>query len=75
QCVNLADDPIRCARSTNAPAAIVSYTSIEKQGVYLYGKNPGWSLAVLQQLVASGRYVITYQDGFNWAVKQVGAPA
>jgi len=70
-CLDLADDPAACVRDSNSPAAIVSYTSIEKQGVYLYGKNPGWSLAVLQQLVASGKYVSTYQDGFNWAVERI----
>jgi len=74
-CVELADDPIPCTQNDNRPAAIVSYTSIEKQGVYLYGKTPGWSLAILQQLVASGKYVITYQDGFDWAVKRTDLPA
>lgn len=69
-CADLVTDPIRCTQDDNRPAAIVSYTSIEKQGVYLNGKPPGWSLAILQQLVASGKYVITYQDGFDWAVQR-----
>jgi hypothetical protein len=37
----------------------------------LNNKPPGWSLEVIQQLVASGRYVVTYQDGFNAMLKKV----
>ncbi|MCU1665225.1 MAG: hypothetical protein QOI36_2782, partial [Pseudonocardiales bacterium] len=45
---------------------------VEKEGVVLNNKPPGWSLEVIQQLVASGRYVVTYQDGFNAMLKRTG---
>ncbi len=70
-CKSLADEPLVCV-DADAPYVIVSFTSVEKEGVYLNGRKPGWSLAVLQQLVASGKYVVTHQDGFNWALRRVG---
>jgi hypothetical protein len=70
-CGSLSDDPIGCI-DAEAPYSIISFTSVEKEGVYLKGKEPGWTLAVQQQLIASGRYVLTYQDGFDWAMRRVG---
>jgi hypothetical protein len=69
-CTSLSEDPIGCV-DADAPYTIVSFTSVEKEGVYLKGRKPGWSLGVLQQLVASGRYVVTHQDGFDWAIRRV----
>ena len=37
------------------PDTIVSFTSVEKFGVYLQGRPPGWTLDLIQQLVATGR--------------------
>ncbi|WP_433554910.1 hypothetical protein ACQPWY_19325 [Pseudonocardia xinjiangensis] len=68
-CAELANDPVRCIEA-EAPDVLISFTSVEKQGVVLNGKKPGWSLEVIQQLVASGRYVLTYQDGFDAVLKK-----
>jgi len=57
------------------PDVIVSFLSVEKLGVYLEGRPPGWTLDLVQQLVASGRYKITYQDGFNVTLKKAVVPA
>jgi hypothetical protein len=54
-----------------APDVVVSFLSIEKEGVYLYGKQPGWTLQTLQQLIATGHYTLTYQDGFDWVVRKI----
>jgi hypothetical protein len=73
-CGQLYDDPIRCI-DLEYPDVIVTYTSIEKQGVYLEGFPPGWSLDLIQELVSSGRYTVTYQDGFNAILKKSAVPA
>jgi hypothetical protein len=60
------------------PDTIVSFTSVEKLGVYLQGRKPGWTLDLIQQLVAAGNYKITYQDGFNVILRRAvvaAAPA
>jgi hypothetical protein len=57
------------------PDTIVSFTSVEKLGVYLQGRPPGWSLDLVQQLVAAGSYKITYQDGFNVILRRAVVPA
>jgi hypothetical protein len=57
------------------PDTIVSFTSVEKLGVYLQGRQPGWSLDLVQQLVAAGSYKITYQDGFNVILHRATPPA
>jgi hypothetical protein len=54
-----------------APDVLVSFLSIEKEGVYLYGKPPGWSLQTLQQMLATGHYTLTYQDGFDWVLRKI----
>jgi hypothetical protein len=69
-CSQLANDPVRCIEAEN-PDVLLTFTSVEKEGVVLNNKPPGWSLEVIQQLVASGRYVVTYQDGFNAMLKKV----
>jgi hypothetical protein len=56
------------------PETIVSYTSMEKLGVYLENRPPGWTLDLIQQLVSSGRYKLTYQDGFNAILKKAAVP-
>lgn len=63
-CTQLADDPIRCI-DLDRPDVLLVYTSIEKEGVVLNGKPPGWTLELIQQLIASGQYVLTYQNGFD----------
>ncbi|HXV94404.1 MAG TPA: hypothetical protein VD813_13950, partial [Pseudonocardia sp.] len=66
-CGELSNDPIRCV-DLEQPDVIISFTSVEKQGVYLEGKEPGWSLEVLRELVDSGRYAVKYQDGFDFVL-------
>ncbi|WP_219419147.1 hypothetical protein [Pseudonocardia nigra] len=68
-CSQLANDPIRCI-DADAPDVIITFTSVEREGVVLEGKEPGWSLRLIQELVASGRYVLAYQDGFNAVLKK-----
>jgi hypothetical protein len=68
-CGAISDDPLVCA-DKQAADVLVNYTSGEKFGVYLENRAPGWSLDVVQQLVSSGRYVLTYQDGFNVVLKK-----
>jgi hypothetical protein len=62
--------PVNCL-DEGAPDVVVSFLSTEKEGVYLYGKQPGWSLQTLQQLIATGHYTLTYQDGFDWVVRKI----
>jgi hypothetical protein len=69
-CSNLADDPARCIPAQD-PDVIVSFDSTEAYGRYLDEKPPGWSLQVVQELVASERYVITYQNGFDVVLRKV----
>ena len=70
----LATDPARCTEEAD-PDVVVSFTSVEKEGVYLNDKQPGWSLQALQQILATGRYTLTYQDGYNWVVRKIPQPA
>jgi hypothetical protein len=72
-CTQLADDPIPCVEA-DYPDVIISFVSNENEGVVLHEKPKGWSLKVMQELVASGKYVLTYQDGFDWVLKKVKAP-
>jgi hypothetical protein len=58
------EDVTRCI-GDEKPDVILVYTSIEKRGVVLDNREPGWSRVVVDRLVASGRYVIRYQNGFN----------
>lgn len=71
-CNQLADDPITCI-DKEYPDVILSYKSIEAEGVVLNGKKPGWTLDVIQELVASGRYVLTYQNGYTAVLKKPAA--
>ncbi len=71
-CSQLANDPIRCIDLEN-PDVIVTFTSVEKEGVYLHTKRPGWTLDLIQELVSSGRYVLTFQDGYNAVLKRTAA--
>jgi hypothetical protein len=68
-CSQLANDPIRCI-DAEYPDVIITFQAVENEGVVLDQKPPGWSLELVQQLVASGRYVVTYQDGFNAVLKK-----
>src|SRR6185312_15278107 len=69
-CGQLAADPAACTLEAD-PDVVVSFTSVEKEGVYLNGKQPGWSLVGLQQILATGRYTLVYQEGYNWAVRKI----
>jgi hypothetical protein len=71
-CGQLADDPIRCV-DAESPDVIVTFDSVEAQGRDLDMKPPGWSLQVVQELVASGKYVITYQNGFDVVLRKTAA--
>ena len=68
-CTNMADDPARCIPA-ESPDVIVSFDSTEAQGRDLDLRPPGWSLALVQELVASGQYVITYQNGFDVVLRK-----
>ncbi|MEQ3553672.1 hypothetical protein WIS52_24635 [Pseudonocardia nematodicida] len=63
-CAVLARDPLRCIALVE-PQTLLFYTSIEKQGVVLNGEQPGWTLAIREQLTGSGEYRATYENGFN----------
>ena len=69
-CGQIAADPPKCVEEVD-PDVLVSFTSVEKEGVYLNGKQPGWSLQALQQILATGHYTLTYQDGYNWVVRKI----
>ena len=73
-CTQLADDPIRCV-DLESPDVIVTFDSVEAQGRDLDLKPPGWSLQAVQELVASGKYVITYQNGYDVVLRKVAPPA
>jgi hypothetical protein len=64
------DDLARCVE-TKSPAVLLNFDSVEARGRYLYGMPQGWSLEVIQQLVASGQYVITYQNGYDVVLHKV----
>lgn len=68
-CTQLANDPLRCI-DAEYPDVLLTFTSVEKEGVVLNGRQPGWSLDLIQELVASGRYVVTFQDGYNAILKK-----
>lgn len=70
-CVQLANDPLPCIDKIQ-PQTILFYESIEKQGVVLNGETPGWSIRVRDQLIASGQYRATYQNGFAAVLVRVG---
>jgi hypothetical protein len=70
------NDPIGCTDKI-APDVIVSFGSIEAQGVYLYGKPHNWSLDYANTLVRQGRYYFWYQspdDPYDFVLRKVGAP-
>ena len=73
-CGQLASDPARCTEEAD-PDVVVSFLSVEKEGVYLNDQKPGWSLQALQEILATGRYTLTYQDGYNWVVRKIPQPA
>jgi len=53
------------------PDVIVSFGSTEAYGRDLKLMPPGWSLDVVRQIVATGEYEITYQNGFNVVLRKV----
>jgi hypothetical protein len=77
-CTKLADDPIRCV-TEESPDVLLTFDSVEASGRFLgIGEHddlqpPGWSLQVVQELVASGKYVITYQNGFDVVLRKTAA--
>ena len=72
-CAGLDEDPARCIE-LDKPDVLLIYRSNELQGVVLDGKTPGWTQEVVRQLVASGTYKISFQQGFNATLTRV-APA
>ncbi|GEL16723.1 hypothetical protein [Pseudonocardia asaccharolytica] len=72
-CVHLANDPLRCI-DEELPDYLLIYPSIENEGVYLNDKPPGWSQQLVQELVATGNYVVQYQHGFNAVLVKRGMP-
>jgi hypothetical protein len=69
-CSDLADDPVRCV-DLQDPDVIMTFESTEAYGRDLKLKPPGWSLDAVQQIVATGEYVITYQNGFDVVLRKV----
>ncbi|TQM03940.1 hypothetical protein [Pseudonocardia kunmingensis] len=69
-CSDLIDDPLRCV-DLQDPDVIVSFDSTEAYGRDLKEMPPGWSLQVVQQIVATEEYVITYQNGFDVVLRKV----
>jgi len=72
-CDELADDPVRCVDLTD-PDVIVSFESTEAYGRDLELKPSGWTLDAVQQIVATGEYVISYQNGFDVVLRKVDPP-
>jgi len=62
--VKTVDDVVRCT-ALDDPDVILVYTSTEKKGVVLNDRAPGWSREAVDRLVASGEYLVRYQNGFN----------
>ncbi len=73
QCSVLPLDPVKCLELID-PDVIIDFTSIEKQGETLYDLPPGWSLRAIKQLVATGRYKVTYQEGYNAVLRRANSP-
>jgi hypothetical protein len=69
-CSDLIDDPVRCV-DLQDPDVIVSFESTEAYGRDLKLMPPGWSLEAVRQIVATGEYVITYQNGFDVVLRKV----
>jgi hypothetical protein len=69
-CSDLADDPLRCVDLTD-PDVIVTFESTEAYGRDLKLMPPGWSLDAVRQVVATGEYAITYQNGFDVVLRKV----
>ena len=63
-CDELDKDPFRCIDQMQ-PTTLLFYGSIEKRGVVLDDKPPGWTLRIKEQLIASGTYRATYDHGFD----------
>ncbi|MCO1658834.1 hypothetical protein [Pseudonocardia humida] len=63
-CDEPGSDPLPCLEA-QPPDLLVVFTSTEKLGVYLQDRPPGWSRALVAELVASGRYDLAHQDGFE----------
>jgi hypothetical protein len=72
-CTQLADDPMRCI-DAESPDGLLTFDAVEAQGRFLDLKPAGWSLQVVQELVASGRYVVTYQNGFDVVLRKTAPP-
>lgn len=70
-CNPLAADPLRCIDQIQ-PQTLLFYKSIELEGVVLNGEQPGWSTRIRDQLIASGQYRATYQNGFNAVLVRTG---
>ncbi|NMI02306.1 hypothetical protein, partial [Pseudonocardia acidicola] len=72
-CSQLANDVKRCVDEIY-PDVIITFRSVENEGVVLNNKPPGWSLAAIQELVASGKYTLKYQSGFNAVLVKTPPP-
>jgi hypothetical protein len=68
-CSDLVDDPLRCV-DLQDPDVIVTFDSTEAYGRDLLEKPAGWSLQVVQQIVATEEYVITYQNGYDVVLRK-----
>jgi hypothetical protein len=68
-CVQQAADPASCVEAAS-PDVVFSFDSVEAEGRYLYLKPPDWSLQVVRELVASGQYHVTYQNGYDVVLRK-----
>ena len=57
-------DVVRCIEEDD-PDVVLVYESMEKRGVYLENRPPGWTLQAIEQLVSSGGYAVRYRHEFN----------
>jgi hypothetical protein len=64
-------DPLPCVLDQQ-PDVLLTFTSTEKLGVYLENRPPGWTREVVDRLVATGRYELVHQDGFDAVLRRTG---
>jgi hypothetical protein len=74
-------DVVRCIEEDD-PDVVLVYESMEKRGVYLENRPPGWTQQAIEQLVSSGGYAVRYRHESNAVLVKItptvagtGAPA
>ena len=67
ECEELANDPVGCAEQQTADVILV-LPSMDAAGVALEGRPPGWTVAAVDQLVATTRYRVAVREGLTAVV-------